>query len=159
MSRSCDICEEIPSKHHPCSLGLNLRLMSNSAGFSNQALFISLCEKRHPRLRTYGYRKPWSFLTRLCESPGVTLLVMILDLGPFGFLTFYVLLLTHASRRDYRGSFLSIPIYSSCGVNLALPLICSLSLFCSRDLTFATVSFTLAISPSLLQLVSVFAPY
>jgi hypothetical protein len=96
MSRSCDICEEIPSKRHPRSLGLNLRLVSNSAGFDNQALFILPCEKHHPRLRMSGYRKPRSFLTRLCESPGVTLLGLISDLGPLGLLTFYVLLLTHA---------------------------------------------------------------
>jgi hypothetical protein len=87
------------------------------------------------------------------ESPGVTLLGLISDLGPFGLLTFYVLLLTRASRRDYRGGFLPIPIYSSCGVNLALPLICSRSLFCSRDLTFVAVSFTLAISHSVLQFI------
>jgi hypothetical protein len=123
MSQSYDICEEIPSNCHPRSLGLNLHLVSNSAGFGNQSLFILLCEKCHPCLRMSGYRKPRSFLTRLCESPGVTLLGLILDLGPLGLLTFYVLLLTRASRRDYRGSFLPIPIYSSCGVNLALPLI------------------------------------
>jgi hypothetical protein len=78
------------------------------------------------------------------------LLGLISDLGPFGLLTFYILLLMHALRHGYRGYFLPIPIYSSCGVNLALPLICSLSLFCSRNLTFTTVSFTLVISPSLL---------
>jgi hypothetical protein len=61
MSRSCDIYEEIPSKCHPRSLGLNLRLVSNSVGFSNQALFIPLCEKCHPRLQTSGYQKPRSF--------------------------------------------------------------------------------------------------
>jgi hypothetical protein len=113
--------------------------VSNSVGFGNQALFISLCEKHHPHLRTSGYWKPRSFLTRLCKSPGVTLLGLISDLGPFGLLTFYVLLLTRASRCDFR--------------NLALPLICSLSLFYSRDLTFTTVSFTLAVSPSLLQFI------
>jgi hypothetical protein len=152
MSRSCNICEEIPSKCHPRPLGLNLHLVSNSAGFVNQALFIPLCEKCHPHLRTSGYQKPRPFLTRLCKSPGVTLLGLISDLGPFGLLTFYVLQLTCASWCDYRGSFLPISIYSSCGVNLALPLICSLSLFDSRDLTFPVVSFTLTISPSLLQL-------
>jgi hypothetical protein len=80
---------------------------------------------------------------RLCESPGVTLPELNLDLGPFGLLTFYVLLLTCASRRDYQGGFLLIPI----------PLICSLVLFCSCDLSFTTASFTLAISPSSLQFI------
>jgi hypothetical protein len=127
--------------------------VSNSAGFGNQTLFISLCKKRHPRLQMSGYQKLRSFLTRLCESPGVTLLGLISDLGPFGLLTFYVLLLTRASRCGYQGSFLSIPIYSSCRVNLALPLICSLSHFCSRELTFIAISFTLVISPSPLQFI------
>jgi hypothetical protein len=150
MSRSCDICEEIPKKCHPHSLGLSLRLVINTAGFGNQMLFISPCEKRLPRLRTSGYQKPRSFLMTLCEGPSVMLLGPISDLGPFGLLTFYVLLLRRASWCDYRSGFLPIPIYSRCGINLALPLICSLSLFCSCNLTFAAVSFTLAISPLLL---------
>jgi hypothetical protein len=44
MSRSYDICKEIPSKFHPRSLGLDLRLMSHDASFGNQAFFASLCE-------------------------------------------------------------------------------------------------------------------
>jgi hypothetical protein len=122
-------------------------------GFGNQELFISLCEKHHPRLRTFGYQKPWSFLTRLCKNPSVTLPGLTLDLGPFSLLTFYVLLLTRASEHNYRGSFLSIPIYSSCGVTLPLRLICLLVLFCSCDLTFAAASFTLAVSPSPFQFI------
>jgi hypothetical protein len=70
MSRSCDTCEEIPQKCHPRSLGLNLHSVVLDEGFDEQALLASLCEKRHPHLRTPGCQKPRFVLTSLYAGPG-----------------------------------------------------------------------------------------
>jgi hypothetical protein len=53
-------------------------------GFGNQVFSDSLFDKRHPRLRTFGYRKLRSILVGLCEGPNAELPRLFLNFGPTG---------------------------------------------------------------------------
>jgi hypothetical protein len=142
ISQSCDTCKEIPQKHHPRTLGLNLRTIGLDEGFDEQALLASLCEKMSP-----SPSNAWLSETELCLDESLRgvlalfgLLGLTWDFGPFGLLPFcHFAVCAGAVQHDYRGHFLPTSIYIGYGVTLVFTshLLVAFS-FCTHTPTFAT---------------------